>query len=519
MPPPRRPADEVPTRPAPPRAGAVTRTRYTRGTLVWLTAPLAAGLVLVVLYLAREPRRPADTLAVLPFAMGNGGAATEVLGDGLREALAGSLARLPRLTVVAAGSVPRVEGTEVDPRRLGRDLGVRTVVTGRVDRQGEALAVGAELLSVADGARLWGGTFVRPASDLLVVRDELAVQIALALRPQLTATEVDAVRRRPTGDLVAYRLYAQGRHHLERRTAQGREGAVACFKQAIHADPSFALAHAALAAGYVLLGTTGVGTHAPQEVSPLALAAAARAVELDSGLAEGHAALGLAQRLFERDRAAAERSLQRAIELGPSYAPAYLWYGETLAELGRPRAAERAIRRARELDPLSPAPLAGLGRLAYQARDFGKAVEHLRAALALDPSDAPARRSLALAYAQQSAFAQALLELDGAAAGEAGDTSLLAAKGYVLGRAGRGAEARAVAADLQRLAAERYVPAYRVAEVLMGAGDIDAALNWLGKACDARCPLLGALGVDPALDPLRADPRFGDLLRCTGLAR
>lgn len=513
------PEDNAPALAMSPPAAAVTRARYGRGSLAWLLAPLAVGLLVVAVYLVRGQHQASDSIAILPFALGTADPGTDVLGDGVRETLTTSLGRLPRLKVIAASSMSRFKGAAADPQQVGRELGVRTVVTGRIVQQGDTLAVSAELVSVADGAQLWGGSFVRPSSDLFVIQDDLAAQIALSLRPKLALADRNALRRRYTDDIVAYQLYMKGRYHWNKRTVQGFEDAIACFKQAIHEDPSYALAYAGLADCYALLGAAEYGAQPPREALPKARAAAERAIEIDDRLAEAHASLGLVQRIFDWDRAGAERSLRRAIELAPSYASAHQWYGETLAERGRLRAAEGEIRRALELDPLSLVINADLGMLAYYARDYESAVQYYRATLAMEPLFVPARLGLALAQSQLGDHQQALAALAEARAVAVDEPVVLAALAYVQARAGRLDDVRATVAALGAAAARRYVAPYYLAAAPLGLGDVDAALSWLGKAADQRCSLLGSLAVDPAFDPLRQDPRFTELLRRAGLAR
>jgi len=501
------------------RAAAVTRSRYGRGSLVWLLAILTVGLLSAGIYLMRGEPRANDSIAILPFADGTADPGTEVLGDGIRETLTTSLGRLPHLKVIAASSMSRFKGTATDPQQVGRELGVRTVVTGRIARQGDTLAVSAELVAVADGVQLWGGSFVRPLSDLLVVQDDLASQIALSLRPKLALAARDMLRRRYTDDLVAYQLYIKGRYHWNKRTVRGFEDAIACFKQAIHEDPAYALAYAGLADCYALLGAAEYGAEEPREALSRARAAAERALEIDPRLAEAHASLGLVQRIFDWDRAAAERSLRRAIELAPSYASAHQWYGETLAERGRLRAAEGEIERALELDPLSLVISADRGLLAYYARDYERATTYYQATLAMEPLFVPARLGLALTLSQLGDHEQALAALAEARTVAADEPVVLATLAYVQARAGRPADARSTAAALAAAGKHRYVAPYYLAAAPLGLGDVDTALLWLGKAADARCSLLGSLAVDPAFDPLRQHPGFAELLHRVGLER
>jgi Flp pilus assembly protein TadD len=242
-------------------------------------------------------------------------------------------------------------------------------------------------------------------------------------------------------------------------------------------------------------------------------------VAIDARLPEAHAALGLVTWQFNGDRAAAEQALRRAIELAPAYADAHRWYAGLLAESGRAAEADAEIRRTLALDPLTPGVVADQGLFALYARRWELAIDRYRAVLAVEPRSVSAHLGMALAEAQQHRFEAALDEIAAAGAGDSGDGSALATRAVVLGMAGRSAEARAAAAELQQLAEQRHVPAYRVAVALAGAGDADAAFSWLDKACEERCPPLGAAAVDPGLDRLRGDRRLAEVLRCAGLAR
>jgi TolB-like protein len=341
----------------------VTRTSYARRSLLWLLLPVAAGALLLGLHLAGEREVAADAVAVLPFAVTGNDDSTVALAEGIREGLARSLARLPGLEVIAAsGGVPADPGVP-GAGNAGRVLGARLVVTGRVDLQGDMLAVSAELSPVEGADRLWGGSFVRPADDLLAIEEELATQLARAVRSRPASASRAAPPRGGAGELAARHLYMKARFHARKGTAQGCEDAISCYRQAIHEAPTYALAYAGLAECYAVAATALAGAVPPRADLLAARAAAERALALDPELADAHAVLGRVKRLLDRDLAGAERSLRRAVELAPSSATARLWLGEVLAERGRPREAAEAFRRAARLDPLSPEPPAALARL------------------------------------------------------------------------------------------------------------------------------------------------------------
>ena len=232
----------------PPLRGAVvTRGSYSRGSLAWLIVLLVTGALVAGLYLTDGKREEIESVAILPVDLGADDPDTQVLGDALREGLVVSLGGLPRLRVVVGQGPPEGSAVAAGPLDAGRQLGVAAVITGHAVRQADTLAVSAELVTVADGVRHWGASFVRPASDLFAVQEELASQVAAALRPELGAAVRQAMGHRPTESLNAYLLYLKGRRRAGETTVHGLETAIACFTQAIHDDPSFALARDALA--------------------------------------------------------------------------------------------------------------------------------------------------------------------------------------------------------------------------------------------------------------------------------
>ena len=289
------------------------------------------------------------------------------------------------------------------------------------------------------------------------------------------------------------------------------------FEQAIDQDPAYAQAYAGLADCYSLL--PNYASEAPKEHLPRALAAGQRALELDDTLAEAHTSLGMAQYSFNWNWADAEREFQRAIDLNPNYATAHHWYAYLLMLLGRFDQALSELARAQELDPLSLIINSTTGYILYFARRQDEAIERCERALALEENFSPAQYSLALACEQKglhdraiAAFQKSLL-LSGESAGC--DAAVLA-HGYAV--AGRTAEARKTLNELLERSKERYVPAFYVALISVGLGDLETAFEWLEKAYKERDFYLIYLKVDPRLDPLRGDARFTDLLRRVGLA-
>jgi TolB-like protein len=353
----------------PPRPGdagtpaRVSHATYARRSLVWLLLPLAAGAVLLVRHLGAGRAAASDTVAVLPFAAGGADAGAAVLADGMTDGLAEALGSVPGVLVIGAAGGDAA-ALPAEPREAGRVLGARLVVTGRAERQGDTLAVSADLVDVATGGRRGGAGIVRPVAALLDVEEDLAVDIVRALRPAAAARVREALRRRRAPGEAVRQLLMRARFLTRTGGEAARAEAAACLAQATHDAPAYAAAHAALATLNLRAAAGAAAGDAERAALVNARAAVSRALALDPDLAEAVAARGRVEHLLDGDLTAAERSLRRAVALAPSSAAAHLWLGELLADRGRRRAAAAAIREAARLAPLSPEAPAALVRLA-----------------------------------------------------------------------------------------------------------------------------------------------------------
>src|SRR5205085_1349990 len=218
-----------------------------------------------------------------------------------------------------------------------------------VRRAGDRVRIVAQLVDPSTDRTLWAETYDRQLTDIFAIQSDVALQIASALRAELSAHERERIGRRPTADSGAYELYQRGRHCYLQYTAEGIRKSIGYFEKAIERDPRFALAHVALSVVHTELVEIGVMSRT--DASTLAIAAAEAAVRLDPGLGEAHCALGYA-RMGLFDWAGAEEGFQRAVELSPGSAEVRDLYGRMCAGLGRFDQAISLHQRAYELDPL-----------------------------------------------------------------------------------------------------------------------------------------------------------------------
>lgn len=501
--------------PAPPSR---PRVRLAPAVVLVLLAAAAAGVVMLSRSRTVPPEKRA-MIAVLPFDNLTGDPRQEYFSDGLTEEMITQLGeRDPdHLGVIARTSVMHYKSDRAPLDRIVRELGVQYVLEGSVRRDVNHVRVTAQLIRAADQTQLWARQYDRPPADVLALQGEIAQAIATEIESSLGRTGViarsDSIT--PAHAFAAYDAYLKGEYFLNRRNIVDLEQAIQYFQSATAADPTYARAYAALADANSLLA--GYSQRPPQALIAAARAAAVRALQLDSSLAEAHTAYALIVQNDDWDWATAEREFQRAIALNPNYATAHHWYAEHLMWQGRFDEALRESERARRLDPLSLIIAADNGAILLYSRRYDLAIEKWRSVLHVDP-DFPRAHLIFVAYVEKGMYAEALADV--AAQRNLEDApvhwSLVV---YINGRAGRMTEARAAMDSLLRTAAGQPTQAGVFAAAYIGLGDTAHALDWLERAYAQHSTDMTTLKVNPVYDPLRRDPRYQRLLERVGLAK
>jgi serine/threonine protein kinase/lipoprotein NlpI len=489
--------------------------RHKRGVLilamiVMVTAALA--YFAYSRYATGSGKAAITSLAVLPFVNASNDVEKEYLSDGISESLIHRLSQLPGVKVIANTSSARYKGKDTDPQEVAHALGVTSVMTGRVSQRGDNLLISVELIDGRDGTHMWGEQYNRKATDLLAVQAEISKEIAEKLRLRLTAGQRAEVARRETVNPEAYELLLKGRFYRTKGGTLDRKNAAEYFTQAIEVDPNYALAYAELSNSYRSL--IGSSTFDPKEYLPKAEAAAQKAIELDDSLADAHYAQANLK-TYAWEWAEAEREYKRAIELNPNLALAHRWYASYLRLMGRHEQAIAEIKRARELDPLSSPVNATVGYIFFSARQYDQAIEELKKTLEMDQDYAYTHLFLGFTYAAKGMFAEAINAYQEAIRLGLDSPSTQIHLGAAYARAGERGRAQEILTRLQT--SKEYVSPGQLATLYVAQGDREQAFTLLEKAYQEHDQQLQYLGVDPALDPLRSDPRFADLLRRVGL--
>ena len=476
------------------------------------TLLLAIASVAYYSHFAQSGKTAIDSVAVLPFKNMTGDPNAEYLSDGISESLINNLSQLPPLKVIARSSTFEYKGKEIDPQEVARALGVQAIVTGRIVQRGDQVQISVEMVDARDKTQIWGEQYIRKATDLLAVQSEISREIAKRLHLKLTNADQQQFAKRETVNPQAYELLLRARFYSIRGGAENRKKSIEYLNQAIVLDPAYAPAYAELSSIY--WGLVHDSFLDPKEGMPKAEDAARRALELDESLAEAHLALaGIKRNAW--DWATAEREYQRAIELNQNLARAHHEYAVYLSLMGRHEQAITEIKRARELDPLSLIVNAGVGARLYLARQYDQAIEALKKTLELDQNFALPYIFLGYTYAAKGMYLEAIAAYRQFIRLNGDDTSMQIYLGVAYTHAGQREKAQAILKRLQTT--KEYVSPGELAALYAALGEREQAFASLERAYAAHDIQLQSLGVDPALDILRSDPRFKDLMRRVGL--
>ena len=461
---------------------------------------------------SRKPRVRGKSLAVLPFLNNSDDAQLEYLTDGITESIINSLSQLPGLRVVPRSLAFRYKGLQADPSTVGLALNARTILTGHVVQQGDALSIQAELVDTMSESQLWGERFRPKAADLLAVQEEIAWQISEALRLKLTGEQKKKLRKSPTVNPEAYQEYMRGQHHWHNWNGDSFTRAIEHFERALEHDPNYARAHAGLGNAFGALSYYGLMT--PHDGFPRARAAALRAIEIDDRLADPHVTIGLERLLYGWDWPAADAALTRALELDANSALAHEVKSIYLISCGRFDDALVEAQRARALDPLSPFINMGVAWVHHFAGRREDAIRECLDVRSMTPGHVEAGNILIGCYEALERFEEAAalikqqpcwgMALDGG--------SLLRA----FQRGGREKYLRERVAQMEIAPTPPPATSFAFAICYAHLGEFDKAIEHLDRMVTHRAGGSIFIGIDPSLAPLRGLPRYEAIVKRVG---
>ena len=459
-------------------------------------------------------RRAIRSLAVLPLENLSGDPAQEYFADGMTEALIGNLAKLGGPRVISRTSVMQYKGVRRSLPQIAEELNVDTVIEGTVTRIGGRVRVSIQLIDAVDDSHLWAEIYDRELGDVLSIQSQLARAIAEQTRIELAPEIADDLTQAHKIDPSAHDAYFKGLDQSSKFTPNSLWNAVRHFGRAIELAPDFAPAYAGLSGVYFLLAGPVTSTH---QAMPKARDAALRALEIDPRLSEAHDQLGWISFTHDWDWAEGETRFRRAIQLNPSNEKAYLGYGVLLSSRGEHDAAIAMARRRVELAPLDLVGRAVYaGEILKEARRYDQAVEELRKLLKMDARFFFGHLKLSEVYAAMGRSEAMEVELT-AREGLGAAPHVIAEARQEMASGGDRAAIRVLLKHYCRAADWQYLNPWEIARFYIRLGEFDQAFEWLDRAYLEKSREIVHLRVDPAVDSLRSDPRFEDLVRRMGI--
>jgi TolB-like protein/Tfp pilus assembly protein PilF len=430
----------------------------------------------------------------------------EFFSDGMTDELIADLAKFSRLRVISHTSVQRYKQTKRPLPEIARELNVDAVVEGTVMRSGDRVRITAQLIDARSDAHLWAESYERDVRDVLALQDEVAQRIATQVGINLTVSDQTRRASIRVVDSAAQEAYLKGRYRWNQRTEAGLRAGIKYFQKAIDLDPNYPEAYAGLADCYIMMANWGFMQ--PSQAYPNAEVAARKALTLDSHLAEAYTSLAYVTLLYDWDWSGAEQKFRRAIELNPNYATAHHFYSIYLMAAGRHAEAQAEIRQAQALDPFSLIINTVVGWIFYEGRQYDQAIQQCEKTVEMDPNYAPALLDLGNIYLRTGDYKKAIAQFDRARA-VAGETSVvLSYLAQVRALSGDRAAAQKILHQLEKPAPPLFVSAWDLALIHLALGHKEQALSFLEKAVEQHVGWVVRLGVDPALDSLRVEPRF-----------
>ncbi|HEX6127182.1 MAG TPA: winged helix-turn-helix domain-containing protein [Pyrinomonadaceae bacterium] len=475
-------------------------------------AVLVAGAVGLLNYLrARDTAVAIESVAVMPFVNDIGNPEIDYLADGMTETLINGLSRIPGLSVKNRSSVFRYKGKEFHPRTIGKELGVQSILHGRLVQRGDQLTLNVELIDAATENVLWGNRYERAHTDLVRLQSDLGRDVSARLKSGLSGLEEARVTKSYTTDPKAFELYLKGRYFYNKRTTDNLDKAIEAFSQAIALDPNYALAYAGLSDAY---------SHGPSHLTATEALSksgeyARKAVEIDDTLAAAHNSIARLKFFRERNIAEARREFERALELDANDTLICWNYSQFLAILGESEQAIEWGRRSKMLAPLDGS--SGLAMAFILSGRYDEALEEARETLELDEKYFWAHHWGGVAYSEKGMHDEAIAAHQ-MAVKITGSSMMRGALANALARAGRREDAQRVIDELILESKRTSLSESDIAMGYVGLGDKDRAFEWLNKSYSSGDDGILLLKKHPIFSPLRDDPRYEALMKKLNLA-
>ena len=461
--------------------------------------------------------RAIRSVAVLPFVNDSGNADLEYLSDGLTESLIGSLSQLQELSVKASSTVSRYKGTTIDPRQVGTELAVESILTGRLIQRGDEVALYVEFIEPSTASVLWKAEYRRPMGDLAALDEEISRDVAGKLKTRVSGEETVRLENYQTDNSEAFELYMRGLNFSKFPSSLDRlTKSIDCFEKAIQLDPNYGLAYDGIAWAHIRMGSV-YGYRMPHDTFPKAREAAIKALALNEHDGPAHSAMGVYNLSYEWNWPAAEREFEQSVALEPENPGVFLDFAGYYDSLGRFDDAIGMRQRARRLNPVAPPASSTIGSSHYYAGRFDEALEWFNKALELNPRHAWAHLGIGRTYLQMGKYPEAVTEIEKGVELLERNARAISVLGHAYAKAGRRDDANKILDELRVRAKSEYVSPYYFAILFAGMDQPDNAFEYLDQSVAERQTHLILLKVEPLFFDLRSDPRFTDVVKRIGI--
>lgn len=428
-----------------------------------------------------EPDR--RRVAILPFANLSPDPNDRYFADGMTEELISTVSKIGGLSVISRASAMKYRDTALPIGQVGQQLGVGAILEGSVRKAGNRVRIAAQLIEVDTDSYVWSQSYDRDVVDVFGVQGEIAQQVAEGLKVQLLRKDREKLEARPTEDPVAYNLYLKGRYYWNERSEEGTRKALRYFEEASKADHRFAKAYTGIADCYLIL--SDYGWMPPAEGGALAKENVMKALEVDESLAEAHASLGLVLMNHDWDFDGSERELRTAMELNPSYVPAYHWYGVMLNFQRRYEEARQMILRALQLDPFSMVVRQSLGVTLLCLGRYEEALGKFDELDKENPNLPSVHYWMSKAHLGLGAYPQALAESEEEVRADNKSEGSKLDMAYVMSEAGLKTEAGRIL-DEVLVKKDVYYSPCSVGAAMLSLGRDEDGKVWMRKALESR---------------------------------
>ena len=470
---------------------------------------VGATIVMAILIWKKPPSgKSIRSIAVLPLVNYSGDPRENYFADGMTDNLIAELGRISSLRVISRTSSMAYKGTQKTIPQIAHELSVDAVVEGSVERAGNRVRITTQLIDARTDQHLWADTYDRDMTDTLQLQSEVARAISDRVSAELTPAEAAHLNRTQHVNPEAMELYMRG---MQQFNGVSPRDAIDYFQRAVDKDPDFGPAHAALADAYGWAGESGRMPYA--EAFAKKREEALKAIELDDSRPEPHLQLALAALDQNWDWVTCRNELQRAVTMSPNSTSAHWSYAQYLIRTGR---AEEAIAQADialQLDPVSSRAYMNRAYIKYFARRYDAALDDLQRAAYLPHTPQEFHFALGDIYVEKGLYQEAAQKFR-----ELGGPHATGHLGNIYARQGRVSDAQAIVNQLKLEVARSGIGRYEIALIYTGLGDKNSAFEWLERSFESRDKGLTYLKIDPCLDPLRADPRFHELIKRVGFA-